>query len=182
MELEARPVTMFVPMTEDEFAEYVEAAIPDYARDKVASGQWTEAESLSLSRKGYAELLPQGIRTPDHFLYTLRDAATDGKVGVLWYASQEQAGRRVAYVYDNLVYPEHQRQGHATRAFTLLEQEVRRRGLSGIALHVFGHNTGAKDLYEQIGFRATNISMFKAVGSSTSAGQGSEDLHSDISA
>jgi len=54
MEREARPVTMFVPMTEDEFAEYVEAAIPDYARDKVASGQWTETESLSLSRNDLA--------------------------------------------------------------------------------------------------------------------------------
>ena len=182
MERETSALIRFEPMTEVEFAAYVESAIPGYARDKVASGQWTEGESLSLSRAGYAELLPQGIGTPDNFLYTLRDAATDGKVGVLWYACLEQAGRRLAYVYDILVYPEHQRQGHATRAFTLLEQEVRRRGLFGIALHVFGHNPGAKDLYEQLGFKATNISMFKAVGSSTSAGQGSEDLHSDPSA
>jgi len=173
---------MFVPMTEDEFAEYVQAAIPEYARDKVASGQWSEAESLSLSRKDYAELLPQGIRTPDHLLYTLRDAATGGKVGVLWYACLEQAGRKLAYVYDILVYPEHQRQGHATRAFTLLAQEVRRRDLYGIALHVFGHNPGAKDLYEQLGFKATSISMFKAVGSSTLVGKGPEAPHSDISA
>jgi ribosomal protein S18 acetylase RimI-like enzyme len=70
----------------------------------------------------------------------------------------------VAYVYDVLVCPEHQRLGHATRAFMLLEQEVRQRGMSGVALHVFGHNPGAKNLYEKLGFRATNINMFKAVG------------------
>lgn len=55
-------------------------------------------------------------------------------------------------------------QGHATRAFLRLEEEVRQRGLAGIALHVFGHNTGAQCLYEQLGFSATNINMFKAVG------------------
>jgi ribosomal protein S18 acetylase RimI-like enzyme len=36
--------------------------------------------------------------------------------------------------------------------------------MAGIALHVFGHNAGAKNLYEQLGFRTTNVHMFKAVG------------------
>jgi ribosomal protein S18 acetylase RimI-like enzyme len=153
-------------MTEDEFAAFVEAAIPEFAHDKVQSGQWTEAESLGLSRQGYAELLPQGVGTPDNFLYTLRDAATDRNVGVLWYACQAQAGRKVAYVYEVLVHPEHRRQGHARRAFMLLEHEVRQRGLAGIALHVFGHNAGARHLYERLGFRTTNINMLKAIGHS----------------
>jgi ribosomal protein S18 acetylase RimI-like enzyme len=170
MEPETTGLTRFVPMSEDEFAAFLEAAIPWFARDKVESGQWTEAESLILSRDGYAELLPVGIATPDHLLYALRDAATDTKVGMLWYVCQEQAGRKVAYVYDVLVYPEYQRLGHATRAFRLLEQEVRRRGMSGIALHVFGHNAGAKNLYEKLGFNATNINMFKAVGHSSLGG------------
>lgn len=164
MECEARPVTRFVPMMEDELVAFVEAAIPEFARDKVQSGQWTAAESLSLARQVYAELLPQGIHTPDNFLYTLHDRATGSKVGVLWYACREQAGSRVAYVYEVLVYPEHRRQGHATRAFILLEEEAQRRGLAGVALHVFGHNAGAKHLYEQLGFRTTNVNMFKAVG------------------
>jgi ribosomal protein S18 acetylase RimI-like enzyme len=157
-------MTFFAPMTEAEFASYVEASVPAYARDKVESGQWSEAESLGLARSSHKEMLPLGIATPSHFLYTLRGAATQSNVGVLWYACQEQGGRKLAYVYDVLVQPEHRRQGHATRAFTWLEQQVRERGLSGIALHVFGHNTVACDLYVRLGFRATNISMFKAVG------------------
>ena len=52
---------------------------------------------------------------------------------------------------------------HAARAFLALEEEVRRRGLSGIALHVFGHNDGARALYDKLGFRPTNISMFKPI-------------------
>jgi ribosomal protein S18 acetylase RimI-like enzyme len=163
MECEASPVTLFVPMTEVELVAFVEAAIPELARDKVQSGQWTEAESLSLARQGYAELLPQGIHTPDNFLYTLHDAAIGSKVGVLWHAHREQAGSQVAYVYEVLVYPEHRRQGHATRALVLLEQEVHQLGLAGVALHVFGHNTVAQNLYAQLGFQATNVNMFKTV-------------------
>ena len=70
----------------------------------------------------------------------------------------------MAYVYEVLVHPEHRHQGHTTRAFLRLEEEVRQRGMAGIALHVFGHNAGAKHLYEQLGFRTTNVNMFKAVG------------------
>ena len=58
---------------------------------------------------------------------------------------------------------EHRRQGHAERALRALEAEVGRLGLQGIALHVFGHNTGAQALYGKLGYVPTNINMFKAV-------------------
>ena len=82
---------------------------------------------------------------------------------MLWFAVQEQAGRRVAYVYDVGIRPEYQRRGYATAAFTALEGETRARGLAGIGLHVFGHNPGARALYEKLGYEATNIHMFKKV-------------------
>ena len=43
------------------------------------------------------------------------------------------------------------------------EAEVRRLGLYGIGLHVFGHNSGARLLYERLGYRTTNINMFKSL-------------------
>jgi ribosomal protein S18 acetylase RimI-like enzyme len=155
-------MTYLSPMTEAEFSAYLEAAIPAFARDKVASGQWAEASAIELSRQGYAELLPQGLSTPDNHLYTIRD---DGAgVGMVWFAAQERAAQRIAYVYDVLIDARHQRQGHATRAFAALEDEATRLGLSGIALHVFAHNAGALALYQRLGFQATNINMFKRIG------------------
>ena len=71
-------------------------------------------------------------------------------------------------MYDIAVHPGHQRQGHATRAFAALEDEVRRRGLAGIALHVFGHNAGAQALYCRLGYQTTNINMFKPLHSGPS--------------
>lgn len=151
-----------VPMTDAEYRAFVDEAIPAYAADKVASGQWLPSEALERSKSSLAELLPRGRDTPDHLLFTLVD---EGRVavGMLWIAAVEQAGQRIAYVYDISVRPEHRRQGHAASAFAALEAKVRELGLSGIALHVFGHNAGAVALYAKLGFQATNINMFKAV-------------------
>jgi len=155
-------MTLLSPMTEVEFSAYLEAAIPEFARDKVASGQWAEASAFELSRQGYAELLPLGLSTPDNHLYTIRhDGAA---VGMVWFAAQERAAESIAYVYDVLIDARHQRRGHATRAFAALEEEVARLGLRGIALHVFAHNAGALALYQRLGFQATNINMFKRIG------------------
>jgi ribosomal protein S18 acetylase RimI-like enzyme len=153
------------PMAQAEYAEWLKATIPAYAADKVASGQWSEDESLNRSTKEHEELLPQGLTTPDNFLYTIEDS--DGTpVGVLWFAVKSRFNSRVAYVYDVEIQPHQRRKGHAYQAFCALEQEVRRLGLSGIALHVFGHNTDAQALYTKLGFRPTNINLFKPVGAS----------------
>lgn len=155
---------ILVPMRESVFAAYIDEAIRTYARDKVRSGQWTEEASLRLARDGFNALLPEGLATPDNHLFTIRDPATQADVGTLWFAIQERAGRKIAYVYDVLIAKEFQRMGHATHAFEALEEEVRSLGLSGIALHVFGHNAGAQALYAKLGYRPTNINMFKKVG------------------
>jgi ribosomal protein S18 acetylase RimI-like enzyme len=147
-------------MTNPEYAAWLEESIPAYAADKVASGQWTEEESLARSKKENDELLPQGLQTPDNHLFTIVDSKS-AAVGMLWFAVKTKFNARIAFVFDVSVNPDRQRQGHATRAFEDLEDEVQRLGLSGIALHVFGHNAGARALYTKLGYEPTNISLFK---------------------
>ncbi len=151
------------PMTPAEYAAWAAQTVPAYAADKVASGQWSEPESLELSQKEYDELLPLGLETPDNHLFTILDAE-DVPVGMLWFAVKTRFDARIAYVFDVGVRPERQREGHALRAFQALEAELRNLGLFGIALHVFGHNAGARALYAKLGFQPTNISLFKPLG------------------
>ena len=66
-------MTVLMSMTDTEFSQYLAVAIPDFARGKIKSGQWAAAEALELSRKVYTELLPLGLATPEHFLFTVRD-------------------------------------------------------------------------------------------------------------
>ena len=156
-------MTKLRPMTETEYASWLAQAIPAYAADKVSSGQWSEADSVALSTQEHAALLPDGLGTPDNYLYTLEDEH-GSSVGMLWFAVTTKFNARAAYVFDIDVKPEHQRRGHAHRAFRALEDEVRRLGLAGIALHVFGNNKAARALYAKLGFEPTNINLFKAIG------------------
>ena len=152
-------------MTEPEYDAWLAHAVAVYAADKVASGQWAEDESVTLAAREHATLLPQGLSTPDHYLYRIDDDRGVA-VGVLWFAVKSKFDAPVAYVYNIEVMPEHRRQGHAHGALLALEHEARRLGLTGVALHVFGHNTTAQALYAKLGYSPTNINLFKSLGTS----------------
>ena len=156
-------MTRLVPMSEADFLEFTDKAIPIYAAEKTATGEWASEESIELSKKAFDELLPAGLSTPDNYLYLICDSQTQVKVGVLWFASISRGGSQIAYVYVIEIDPEHQRKGHATRAFEALEAEARALGLAGVALHVFGHNIVAQSLYSKIGFQTTDLNMFKPI-------------------
>jgi ribosomal protein S18 acetylase RimI-like enzyme len=66
-------------------------------------------------------------------------------------------------VYDVRIDEAFQRRGYATQAFQKLETLVRDMGMSAISLHVFGHNTAARALYEKLGFATTNVMMSKQI-------------------
>jgi len=72
-------------MTRPEYEAWLAQAIVAYAADKAASGQWSAADSVELSTKEHAQLLPQGLSTPDNYLYSVVDER-DQSVGMLWFA------------------------------------------------------------------------------------------------
>lgn len=150
------------PITDDEYTAWLATVVPEYAADKVASGQWPEDTALALSLQEYASLLPQGPATAHHHLYTVVDAQ-GAAVGTLWFVEEERARQRIAYVYDVHIVPAQRRRGHAWRAFQAMEREVAALGLGGIALHVFGHNRAAQALYLKLGYAITNLNMYKPV-------------------
>ena len=156
------PMQTLRPMTEAEYAGWLPATITEYAAQKVEAGSWAAEEAQERSAKECAGLLPQGVATPDQHLYAICNAAGE-RVGWLWFAVTQRFGKRVAYVFDVSVLPEHQRQGHARRALQALEPRVQALGLAGVALHVFGHNGAARALYAGLGYEPTNLNLFKPV-------------------
>jgi ribosomal protein S18 acetylase RimI-like enzyme len=153
-------VPVLEPMTDADYEAFVVATVPAYAAEKVSSGQWAREQSLALARAALAELLPRGRHTPDHYMFNVLDDHAR-PVGTLWFAAREQAGKRIAYVYDVHIRPDCRRKGHARGALEAAESEARRLGLSGIGLHVFGHNSAARALYEKLGYQTTNVNMYK---------------------
>lgn len=156
-------MTTLVPMNDAQFQRYLQTMIPEYAQDKVLSGQWAQAEALELARKSMQDSLPQGLATPDNYLYAMEYGDRREVVGMIWIAALQRGDRRVAYVLDVMVDQPYRRLGHATRAFAAIEKKALELGLSGVALHVFGHNPQAQALYVKLGYITTNTNMFKAL-------------------
>ena len=163
---DARRVTAgirFVAFTEPDFHAWLIEAIPSFALTNVEDGRWTLAESIEKSREAHAALLPQGLHTPGQFFVHLHDAGSGERVGLLWWAEAEKAGRPEAYVYNITIVEAARRRGYARAALLELERVAHAHGLQGLSLHVFGHNHGARRLYESLGFEPTSLSLRKAL-------------------
>lgn len=148
-------------MSEETFADYVAHSSPNYAREKVTSGEWNEETALEKAHQLFEEMLPEGMDTPDNYFYEIVDEWDDKIIGTLWFTIRQHAGQKAAYVMDIVIDKEHQRKGHASRAFRALEEKVLGLGLSGIGLNVFGDNVSAQRLYARLGYEPVNIFMFK---------------------
>ena len=150
------------PMSTAEYAAWLTAAVPAYAADKVASDRWSHEEAAERARKEYDQLLPMGLETENNFFFAVLDESGN-TVRSLWFTEAPRIGYKVAYVLDIIIQQQYRRQGHASRAFHAMEVEATKRGLAGIALHVFGNNVGARAFYSELGYTPTNINLYKSL-------------------
>ncbi len=150
-----------VDLEEAPYRGYREHLVGDYAQDKVRAGVWSAAEAESRAAKEVDGLLPEGAATQDHYLYSVRDDAAE--VGILWFALRDGDVGRSVWIYDIIIHDQFRRRGYARRALQLVENKARELGAEKVELHVFGHNHGARALYEKMGYRVTSIVMAKPV-------------------
>lgn len=148
-------------MTPAEFEAYLQPAIAEYAADRIAAGNWSEAEAMSHAQQQFADLLPQGVATPNQHLFTIRDAASAQAVGVIWLALMPHFGQTTAFIYDLRIFDAFQRRGYGMQAMLAVEREAQALGMDRIGLHVFGHNSAAQALYLKLGYTITNVNMAK---------------------
>ena len=146
-------------MTESDYADWWQVGVRDYADDKIANGAWSKDEALGKSEDSFRELLPLGLETEGQYLFSIRLKDSGNRAGFLWFGRYEKQ----PYVYDLYIVPEHRRCGYARAAMALLEQEAAKRGFTDIGLHVFGQNSAARDLYEQLGYGITDMTMRKKI-------------------
>ena len=151
------------PMTSESFQRFLDHSVPQYAAEKVRSGEWSAQGAQGRGEGEFRMLLPGGTDIPDHFLFHLHDAHAGLDVGVLWYTLRNNPQGVSAFVYEVEIFADHRRRGHATQAFALLEQDASAHGAANIQLHVFGHNHAARALYEELGFLPTNLILRKDI-------------------
>ena len=159
MTTKPKRVVRLDPMTEAEYAGWVTESIAGYADAQVEAGLWDRETAEQRSRDEFQQLLPHGLATAGHHLWTARDAETDAEAGILWIAVRPKGAEIEAYVYDVLVNPEVQGLGYGRAVMDAGAVAARELGAQTVALNVHGHNERAYSLYKSLGYVVTNRRM-----------------------
>ena len=150
-----------VPMTDAEFARYLETAIEGYAQSHIKAGDCDASEALELAQADYASLLPEGLSTPGQHVYSVFDEASGARVGMVWFAVRERRGKKSAFIYDFEIREEHRGKGYGAQTLAKVDRTVEKMGVTRIGLNVMGYNVAARSLYEKDGYQITGIGMTK---------------------
>jgi ribosomal protein S18 acetylase RimI-like enzyme len=146
------------PMPEGAYPAFRTAANAEYVQALVKSGLPYE-EARDRCRKQVAELLPQGMKTPDHHF---REVMKDGlRVGAIWFSVTPRLRR--AFLFDIVIDPEWRGQGIGREVMGLLEDEARELGAADLGLNVFKANEVAWRLYESLGYQVDSARMVKRI-------------------
>ncbi|MBG8577395.1 putative N-acetyltransferase YycN [Bacillus subtilis] len=153
---------MLTPMQTEEFRSYLTYTTKHYAEEKVKAGTWLPEDAQLLSKQAFTDLLPRGLETPHHHLWSLKLNEKD-IVGWLWIHAEPEHPQQEAFIYDFGLYEPYRGKGYAKQALAALDQTARSMGIRKLSLHVFAHNQTARKLYEQTGFQETDVVMSKKI-------------------
>ncbi|MFG3698371.1 GNAT family N-acetyltransferase [Micromonospora sp. NPDC047620] len=146
-------------MTDRQYLRYRERAEESYAQNICDSGAMPLPEARRKAQEDYGQLLPDGLATEGHHLWTAYDG--DDEVGMLWLHVEQKSDGPHAFGYDFEVRADLRRKGYGRAMIQAVEKLCRERGVVSIGLSVFGFNLPARTLYEQMGFEVTALQMRK---------------------
>jgi GNAT superfamily N-acetyltransferase len=149
------------PITDDEFDAWLPSVRVGFAEELTMNGGLDPAAARVKADADTAQLFPGGRPCREQLLFVIE--AGGERVGELWLAEREEQRRRVLWVYQLRVDERHRGRGFARAAMDFAEQEAGRRGLSHVALNVFGGNEAARGLYRSLGYTEDAVSMSKPV-------------------
>jgi len=152
---------LFQNMTEADFTAFKEFLLEDYAQDLARNYRQPIDEARANSANQINRLLEQGVATPSHHLFNLvvSDEPTQPRVGYLWVEVDEQKKR--CFIYDIYLEATYRGRGYGTQTLQLLETKMREQNIAYIGLHVFAHNTAARELYSKLGYQVAGVNMQK---------------------
>lgn len=156
------PSIQLKPLEQQQWDNILQRRIPEYAKEQVRAGRWSEEEALAEATAEFEKLLPEGVKTARNHVHGIIDPTSQAMVGYLWYAEREKAGNPSAFICDLRVFEDYRRQGFASAALLAMEKIVlREHGTKRIELHVFGSNLPARTLYARTDYVETNVLMAK---------------------
>ena len=145
-------------MNENEYVQWKEWSISDYAQSLVQAEQCSEANARAQAELDFSSAM-NDIPPQNNFLL-IAENIEGVPVGMIWY---ETKNPKWAFVADFLVYDAYRRMGYGSAILAQAERNIQSSKILSIALHVFAHNTPAIKLYKKCGFvieKADNGSIY----------------------
>lgn len=93
------------------------------------------------------------------------EPGTNQPVGELWFCVREKFGVRSIFIADLFIEETFRGKGIGRAVLRWLEGKAGELGILSIGLHVFGHNAGARKLYESLGYSPVNVVLRKDLAS-----------------
>ncbi|MFE7469123.1 GNAT family N-acetyltransferase [Streptomyces sp. NPDC057499] len=151
------------PMTPAEYTGWLAVEKASYAHDIARSGALGPEEARRKSDRDFAELLPEGLDTPDNTFLVLE---ADGEpVGNGWLKHGYLPG--VTYGYGLRVAEEHRGKGFGRAAMVAGEAATLAAGESTLMFTVWGGNEVAMNLYTSVGYLVVEENRSLALPRST---------------
>ncbi|WP_392455261.1 GNAT family N-acetyltransferase [Chryseomicrobium aureum] len=113
------------------------------------------------AKKQLSNLLPKGLATRYHWLFTVQVDAV--LAGYVWVKIDDE--KKSAFLYEIYLFEVYRGNGIGTEVMRQIEHLLRQKDITYFKLHVFGSNTGARKLYEELGFQIAGVNMLKSLDS-----------------
>lgn len=144
-------------MTQTEYDAWRERSVREYAADIATSRDFDPDAAAAQSAGEFAQLLPDGLASPDMHLWT---AVVDQEsVGIGWFELRQRASGVSAWIFDIGVDEARRGQGLGRGLLDALHDAARGLGATSMTLNVFGDNPAAIRLYDTSGYTVTAQQM-----------------------
>jgi ribosomal protein S18 acetylase RimI-like enzyme len=138
---------------------WFERSRAEYANDLVAVGQ-TPEDAHRHADESMARSFPSGTPGPGHVVFDVVDGS-GVTVGYLWIGPDTSDDASAWWIWDIVIDADKRGRGLGRRAMGLGEEYALAQGAHTLGLSVFGFNTGARGLYESLGYETTSVKMLK---------------------
>lgn len=139
-----------IPMTAEQFDPWHRRQQEEYARTRAANGDSTELAER-IAREQHAQLFPDGVNSPHQQVFTAHHTAggdVRGVIGALWLDDSAPE----VFIYQVEIEPQFRGRGWGRAVMLEAERWCLAHNRTRLVLNVFGDNTRARALYDNLGY------------------------------
>lgn len=141
------------PMTDSEFDAYKKNDV--YADEMAEAYGITVDKAMKSADEQFKKLLPKGLNTPNHFLYSAIETESKKNIGCFWFALNEENNIKSTFAYDIFVRESERKRGYGYAIMKLFEQKTKENEAEFTEVHVFHHNKSSVNLCKKLGYKIT---------------------------